>query len=230
MARSVLLVDDEVEATVTIVADALVRLDPNIDTRGVIDDALTRLGEPEIPRKHALFHAFVSGALYDAFSDQVGTDTADTLMSDVSRMWRSVSLHQRDSQASPPPQDDELGGVTVLVVDDDGLARRALARALPEFGAVVHTATDTQTAMRITRSHRVDVIVADYDMPGGSGATLAGMIALSMGDHAPPVICLTGATITRNTGFFQAILSKPTHPSQLVAAITEALAADSHPD
>ncbi len=112
---------------------------------------------------------------------------------------------------------------TVLVVDDDPLAVRALARALPDYGARIVTAHDASSAMSAVQNQTFDAIIADYDMPGESGATLATMIALAMGDQAPPVICLTGVTPLPQGSGFHAVLAKPTHPAQIVSAVLEAL-------
>jgi CheY-like chemotaxis protein len=222
MPSSIPLADDEAEAALAIVADALRRLEPQADAKQIIAKALEKAAASEIPREHGGFHAFASGPLYDVFSSTFGVDRADILMGDVNRMWRSVSLHQRDARSAAPPRGDELHGITVLVVDDDALALRALARALPDFGAEVHKATDSRSAMSFIHSRPPDVIVADYDMPGESGATLASRLLLAMGSHAPPVICLTGVLPLPDSQSFHAVLSKPTHPSQLVAAILDA--------
>ena len=224
MARSVLLDDDEQRALRTIVADALRRqsIDWNVDE--LIDDALERLGQGEIPGDHAEFHAFASGALYAAVEAYVGDQPADALMSDVARMWRLASLHQ-ETLSQPPVEEmsGELDGYTVLVLDDDPMAVRALARALPSYGANVLTAEDVDTAMTLIQQHKPHAVIVDYAMPGESGATFASMMGLVMGDRSPPVICLTGVTPEPRNALFDSVLPKPTHPSLIVAAVAEAI-------
>ena len=222
MSSSIPLADDEAEATLAIVCDAVCRIEPNAPARAIVDEALANAGAVEIPLEHNLFHAFVSGALYDAFSKRAGDDGADALMAEVDHIWRAVSVHLHQARSVPPQPNDVLDGIAVLIVDDDALARRSLARTLPDFGAEVRIATDAASALEMLSAHRFDVVVVDYDMPGESGATLATMMTLSLGHLAPPVICLTGVTPLPRADAFHAVLRKPTHSSQLVAAIHDA--------
>lgn len=222
MPSSIPLADDEAEATLAIISDAVQRVEPDADARAIVEEALAHARATEIPLEHNLFHAFVSGALYDAFSLRAGVDRADALMAEVDHIWRALSLHLHQTRSVPPQPDDVLHGITVLIVDDDALARRSLARTLPDFGAQVHIASDATSALEMLGEHHFDVVVVDYDMPGESGATLATMMTLSLGPLAPPVICLTGVTPLPRGDAFHAVLRKPTHSSQLVAAIHDA--------
>jgi CheY-like chemotaxis protein len=203
------------EAVRMVIADSLARLDASADTDAILEDALERLGSKSIPAKQTDFHAFASGALYDAVSDHLGGDAADAMMGDVRRIWQAVNLVGET-------QEDEIRSVRVLLVDDDALALKALARTLREAGADVVTAHDAPSALKLARDKRPDVIVADYDMPGESGATLATMVALTWGDVAPPVICLTGVFPPPKSEAFQLVLTKPVHPQRFITAISEA--------
>jgi two-component system, cell cycle response regulator len=60
----------------------------------------------------------------------------------------------------------------VLVVDDDPLSRRILEQALGSSGCDVDSATDGQEALAKVRSHRPDVVVTDWQMPGMDGLAL----------------------------------------------------------
>lgn len=60
----------------------------------------------------------------------------------------------------------------VLVVDDEAQARRALAAQLIEHGFDVLTAEDGDAAASLIDASPIDVLVADFEMPGTRGAEL----------------------------------------------------------
>jgi CheY-like chemotaxis protein len=213
----------EDDAKRAIVVQAIARLRADIPATRVVADALQRFGA-EIPEEEASFHAFASGPLYDAFANSASADDADALMADVADMWEAICSYRLEAQPPSSQRAGELTGITVLVVDDDVAIRRTLARALPYFGAEVHTAGDTAGALRLMKEHHPHVIVTDYDMPGESGATFATMIALTRGDAAPPIICLTGVVPTPTSEAFFEVLPKPTSSRDLVARIRAAYA------
>jgi signal transduction histidine kinase len=90
------------------------------------------------------------------------------------------------------------GGVCrVLVVDDDLDSRRVAVRFLSEAGASVREAADGETALRMMRRHRPDVVVLDLMMPVLDGfGVLATMRADAMLDTIP-VVVLSAKTLTR---------------------------------
>ncbi len=74
-----------------------------------------------------------------------------------------------------------MGGAHILVVDDDGFFRAAVADALSEAGYRLSFAEDVPSALAVLRSEPVDVVVADHVMPGLSGLALL----TSMRDYMP---------------------------------------------
>ena len=56
---------------------------------------------------------------------------------------------------------------TILVVDDEGLARRSLVELLQEEGYQVHEAADGTTALHLLSEIDFDLILSDIKMPGG---------------------------------------------------------------
>ena len=72
---------------------------------------------------------------------------------------------------SPPPvaMDEEI---TVLVVDDDDIARTLARELLEHFGCRVMTAEDGTEGVRVVREHgeQIDVVLLDMTMPRMSGA------------------------------------------------------------
>ena len=65
----------------------------------------------------------------------------------------------------------EVGTGTVLVVDDEPAVLNAMVRALRGHGRVL-PAEDVDEALRLLRSEAVDIVLADYRMPGGTGEDL----------------------------------------------------------
>jgi len=68
------------------------------------------------------------------------------------------------------------GEEKILIVEDDESRRRQLISMVELAGHQVVHAVDMRGAMRAFREHRPRVIVANWDMPGGSGLDLCGAI------------------------------------------------------
>jgi signal transduction histidine kinase len=83
---------------------------------------------------------------------------------------------------------------TVLLVEDDALARGLTAASLEELGFTVLVASNAHDALAIARSAaRIDAVLSDVVMPGGkSGIDLAGDLARLR--PGVPVVLATGYT------------------------------------
>ncbi len=83
--------------------------------------------------------------------------------------------------------------IRVVVVDDSGIARRAISDALRADGEidVVATAVDAASAMSALRTHRPDVATFDVEMPGMDGITL---LETLMRTDPLPVIIISSTT------------------------------------
>jgi len=80
--------------------------------------------------------------------------------------------------------------VTVLVVDDEELYRRALERILKRVGYEVVTARDASEAMRVVSTQPLDLVLSDVKMPGINGLELVRQIHEFDADL--PCIVITG--------------------------------------
>ncbi|MBF0428403.1 MAG: fused response regulator/phosphatase [Magnetococcales bacterium] len=82
---------------------------------------------------------------------------------------------------------------TILVIDDDPLARLHLERFLKREGHAILLATNGQEGVTLFRSKAPDLILMDVMMPIMNGYEATRQIrAESSGDAMPPVIFLTG--------------------------------------
>jgi DNA-binding NtrC family response regulator len=61
---------------------------------------------------------------------------------------------------------------TVLVADDEGLARRSIVELLQEEGYHVYEAADGTTALQLLDDVDLDIVLADVKMPGADGITV----------------------------------------------------------
>jgi CheY-like chemotaxis protein len=124
------------------------------------------------------------------------------------------------------PSPDALRGLKILVVDDHAPTRDILAFVLQKSGAVVVSASGAREAMTLFLAHHPNVMVSDIGMPDEDGVTLLEHIRqlpVSAGRDTP-AIALTAYVRREDSerllaGGFQAYLTKPVEPVELVNAI-----------
>ncbi|HZZ37260.1 MAG TPA: response regulator [Caulobacteraceae bacterium] len=122
----------------------------------------------------------------------------------------------RRAAASP-----DLGGLKVLLVDDDAAARAATAEMLSVLGCQVSEADNGETALA-TLADDTDVVLADFAMPGMNGADLA--MRLAAARPGLPVLLITGFADPYKMGEIWSgpLLSKPFDLEGLAAAVRSA--------
>jgi DNA-binding NtrC family response regulator len=114
---------------------------------------------------------------------------------------------------------------SVLVVDDDAGIRESAVMALRKAGHRLLEAADAESALRLLREHRVDVVVSDIYMPGEDGLTL--LKAISELRDPPRVILMTArgtieTTALANRGGTFDYLAKPFDLSELIDRVAAA--------
>jgi signal transduction histidine kinase/ActR/RegA family two-component response regulator len=143
---------------------------------------------------------------------------------------RMPAAEIEDAQALPAEDTRTLEGASILVVDDDTLAREAVAGMLSDFGADVRAAEDEATAASaIDEGFAPRLLVMDLRI----GGELAGVdIAQRLRDRvapAPNIIIVTGDTGPEAMSQLQAAgfqwLIKPVHPPELSRAAAAQLSA-----
>jgi CheY-like chemotaxis protein len=130
-----------------------------------------------------------------------------------------------------------LGGLRVLVVDDEADARDLLVIRLQQYGAEVIAAASVEGAMEALalEESRPDVIVSDIAMPGEDGYSLIRrMRALEVEEiRHIPAIALTAYSRTKDrvqalSSGFQMHVSKPVNATELAHAIVSAVGRFKH--
>lgn len=109
-----------------------------------------------------------------------------------------------------------------MVVDDEVDLRDIVASELEFMGAQVFQAENIATAQKLLSQHKIDLIVSDIRMPGGTGIDLLVSIK-ERNVVSPPVILITGfADITVEDAFnkgAEALVNKPFKLDDLIKMV-----------
>ena len=126
---------------------------------------------------------------------------------------------------------DGLGGLVVLVVDDEPVIRAFVARALTGAGREVAVAADGREALRLVAEDRVRpaVVVTDIEMPSMTGVELAArLLAIRPSIR---IVMMTGdperaEAARRHPAIVDQVLVKPMRLETIVDTVRAAAAAD----
>jgi DNA-binding response OmpR family regulator len=116
----------------------------------------------------------------------------------------------------------------VLVVDDEAVIADTLAVILSQHGFATMVAYDGTTALRIAQTVPPDLLLTDVVMPGMSGVDLAVAIRQSLPNCKVLLFSGQAATVdllaaAGDAGRDFTVLSKPLHPKELLARLTQTL-------
>ncbi|MFP4356511.1 MAG: PAS domain S-box protein [Phycisphaerae bacterium] len=126
------------------------------------------------------------------------------------------------------PNPPVTGSGRVLIVEDEERVRRLVTQVLDRCGYQVHNAADVAAALSYFESNadKIDLVVSDVVMPGGSGLDLAEKIR----DKRPdlPILFISGyahdTVLQHGEGTLpEKLLAKPFTPQQLSQAVKDLL-------
>jgi PAS domain S-box-containing protein len=139
--------------------------------------------------------------------------------------WRADDRAEATRGAVAHPM---LGGVQVLLVDDDADTREVLGSVLTQSGATVYAAGSARDALALIDQRRPDVIVADIGMPDEDGYAFIRKVRARDARDAggTPAIALTAYARLEDrrravAAGYQLHVAKPVDPR----TVTEAIAA-----
>ncbi len=134
---------------------------------------------------------------------------------------------RRGEVKSPAPLGDDLGGLHVLVVDDQEDGRTLISTVLELRGAQVTLASSSAEALEKLGDARPDVIVSDIGMPNEDGYTLMRKIRERPAEEGGeiPAVALTAYARPQDKAMvldsgFQIHVPKPVDPMELVAIVS----------
>ncbi|HEX5064411.1 MAG TPA: response regulator [Kofleriaceae bacterium] len=160
-------------------------------------------------------------------------DSGWRVRKDGSQFWANAVITAlfEDGRAAPAPlSPTALGGIRIVLVDDDEDTRQAIADALASVGASVEQAVSASDAVQRLQLNRPDVLLSDIGMPLEDGYALIRRVrslAPDLGGDVP-AIALTAyarhedATKAEASGF-QLHVSKPVALEDLIDAIRSCL-------
>lgn len=85
-----------------------------------------------------------------------------------------------------------MKSLTILVAEDEMLARMVLERSVVQWGYQMVSATDGEQAMELLKTRSIDVCLLDWDMPKMSGVDICKWLRSSTTRTLPYVILITG--------------------------------------
>jgi two-component system, sensor histidine kinase and response regulator len=155
-----------------------------------------------------------------------GTIGVDSEPGQGSTFWFTVGL-TGTARASERTAVAELGGLRVLVVDDNATNRTILREQLTAGGLVVTTVADGASALEYLGEAALNgrafaVAIVDMHMPGMDGLALASAFrAASIADTR--LVLLTSGGEHGHSDLFAAELTKPARPAHLLRVLASVL-------
>jgi PAS domain S-box-containing protein len=194
--------------------------------RGMTPDVKARLFEPFFTTRQtgegmglglALSHAMIveAGGRIEVESAPQGGTTF--------RMWLPVAV--RRAAAPAARAESPTRRLRVLIIDDEPLVGRAVARVLAAHDVEVVSSASTALA-RLRAGEKFDVVLCDLLMPDVTGMDLHGALVIERPDVADRLVFLTGGAFTDRTREFvekvgARVLEKPVDAKALRSAVAQ---------
>lgn len=172
------------------------------------------------------------GGTVQALSEGAGKGAVFTVrMANIAAPSDSTPFDR--AEARPPAFRSALTGLHILFVDDDPDTRQVVAAILEAGGARVTTATGVMEALATFGRARVDVVLADIEMPEHDGYELIRRLrALEVPGRFTPAVALTAHARPEDraralaAGYVRHI-AKPFEPAEVLAVIANLAGRDS---
>lgn len=116
---------------------------------------------------------------------------------------------------------------SILVVDDENVARQSMTDILKLEGFNVSAASNGQAAVEYVRTHPVDLMIVDLRMPGMDGLEVIKIVNQASPDTEVILLTAYGSTDSAIQALRLRIhdyLTKPASPAQVVASVKKGLA------
>ena len=117
----------------------------------------------------------------------------------------------------------------ILIVEDEQLQQRAMARILQADGYETCVAGDAIAAISTAVQEHPDLVLLDLGLPAGDGALVLKRLRNLPSTSVTPVIVVTGELVDDERRYVLSalgcniVLTKPVAPEQLIRAVTDTL-------
>lgn len=118
---------------------------------------------------------------------------------------------------------DALGGLTILVIEDEPETLELVSLILGDHGAEVKSASNAEKAMEVLETARPHVMVSDLNLPGADGCELVRRVRERFGRTVPAIALsasksLGDAKRALDAGF-DVHVAKPISSEELIEAV-----------
>jgi PAS domain S-box-containing protein len=175
-------------------------------------------------------------AITKRLAEMMGGDVGFTSVEGQgSTFWLEVQAEAAEAAAPAAElQEPILGGVRILVVEDNATNRMIATKMLEQLGASVETAADGYLGVEAVTRGGFDVVLMDVQMPGIDGLEAVRRIRRVGGAVAQtPVIALTANVLSHQRQAYldagmDGVVGKPISPGALLAEIARISQAEAH--
>jgi PAS domain S-box-containing protein len=170
----------------------------------------------------------IHGGAVRAESEGQGKGATLTVILPLLADDESVSSRDGEKEISSTykPDQPDLAGIHVLLVDDDEGAREMISAALNQHHARVTAVATARAALQVIRRTRPDVLVSDIAMPIEDGYDLIEQVRAleSNNGKAIPAVAITAYAREEDrrralASGFQSYLAKPIEPADLIDVV-----------
>jgi len=162
-----------------------------------------------------------------------GTIRVDSKLEEGSTFTITLTLPTHDDIMPKKKTPVEIIGANILVVDDNPVNRNILREQIKYWKCRSVAVESGEKALRIlenakTKNIKIDLVIADYHMPGMNGEDLFNAIRSNAEFAQIPIVMLTSVSEDHMTqrliqNGLNAVLTKPARSSILLNTITECL-------
>ncbi len=160
------------------------------------------------------------------FADSAGEGEGATFTVQLPALQTELITSDSHSEGEMDSNLGNLQGIKILVVDDDLDSRDFICFVLEEEGAEVISVSSAMEALQSLPESKADVLLSDIGMPEMDGYMLIRQVRTWTSEQGgkTPAIALTAYAGEYNqqqaiSAGFQMHVTKPTEPTQLVAAV-----------
>jgi PAS domain S-box-containing protein len=196
--------DNEIRVATRLVEDGRVALEVSDTGKGIAPDDLARIFDPFFTTKPVGEGSGLGLSICHGIVQALGGEISAESEPGRGSLFR-VLLRVADERGAPAPASvpaPSAGRRRVLVLDDEPLVCRAVARMLVGEHDVVTLSEPAEALARLTGGEFFDIVLCDLMMPGMSGIQCYEALRASRPELARRMVFLTGGAFTEEAQAF----------------------------